>query len=221
MSSFIKPLKETLKAIAFRYTRLGVPTYPYCIEPIQLATLINEFERVKHLKGNIVEIGVARGLTTRFMAEHIKNQKLADSLEYFAIDTFDSFTASDLDYEVKNRGKNLQELRGFEYNDFEVWKKNFVAFPFVKAIQSDCSVFDYASIAPLKLVFLDVDLYLPIQKTLPKIFEVLVPGGAIVVDDILNNTTYDGAYQAYMEFCASHSILPKVIGNRCGIIYKD
>ena len=105
--------------------------------------------------------------------------------------------------------------------NFEVWKKNFVAFPFVKAIQSDCSIFDYASIAPIKLVFLDVDLYLPIQKTLPKLFDILVPGGAIVVDDILNNTTYDGAYQAYMEFCASKGFLPKVIGNRCGIIYKD
>lgn len=221
MSLSLKPLKETLKAIAFRYTRLGVPTYPYCIEPIQLATLINEFERVKHIQGNVVEIGVARGLTTRFMAEHIKNQKLATSLDYFAIDTFASFTETDLDYEVKNRGKNLQELRGFEYNDYDVWKKNFAEFPFVKAIQSDCSVFDYSSIAPIKLVFLDVDLYLPIQKTLPKIYSALVSGGAIVVDDILNQTTYDGAYQAYMEFCASHSIEPKIIGNRCGIIYKD
>lgn len=220
MSSFIKPIKEALKAIAFRYTRLGVPTYPYCIEPIQLATLINEFERVKQLKGDIVEIGVARGLTTRFMAEHIKNQNLATSLTYYAIDTFESFTASDLEYEVKNRGKNLQELRGFEYNDYDVWKKNFINFPFVKALKADCSDFDYVSIAPLKLAFLDVDLYLPIQKTLPKLFEALVPGGSIVVDDILNNTTYDGAYQAYMEFCAQHNIAPQVIGNRCGIIYK-
>jgi hypothetical protein len=220
MGSLTKPLKEALKAFAFRYTRLGVPTYPYCIEPIQLATLINEFERVKELKGDIVEIGVARGLTTRFMAEHIKNQNLATSLTYYAIDTFESFTASDLDYEVKNRGKNLQELRGFEYNDYDVWKKNFTSFSFVKAIKADCSDFDYASIAPLKLVFLDVDLYLPIQKTLPKLFEALVPGGAIVVDDILNNTTYDGAYQAYMEFCAKSNITPQVIGNRCGIIHK-
>jgi predicted O-methyltransferase YrrM len=73
----------------------------------------------------------------------------------------------------------------------------------------------------VKLAFLDVDLYLPIKKTLPKLYDALVEGGAIVVDDVLNNTTYDGAYQAYMEFCAERSIKPIVIGNRCGLIIKN
>ena len=46
-------------------------------------------------------------------------------------------------------------------------------------------------------------------------------GGVIFVDDVLDNTAYDGAYQAYMEFCNENKIQPKIIGNRCGVIYKD
>jgi len=221
MNSLLKPVKETLKAIAFKHLGLGAPTYPYCIEPIQLATLINEFERVKDTPGCVIEIGVARGMTSRFLAEHIKCQKLADTTPYYAIDTFESFTKADLDYEVQSRGKDLFELRGFEYNDFEVWKKHFIDFPFVRAIKSDCSTFDYATLGPVKLAFLDVDLYLPIKKTLPKLFEVLIVGGSIVVDDVLNNTTYDGAYQAYMEFCEEREIKPTVVGNRCGLVTKS
>ena len=220
MTQILKSIKEQLKSLVFRHTRLGAPTYPYCIEPIQLTTLINEIERLRPVSGNIVEIGVARGMTTRFIAEHIKQQKMSAELEYFAIDTFESFTKTDLEYEVTQRGKSLADLRGFEYNNYEVWKKNFLEYPFVKPIQADCATFDYTQITPVKLVFLDVDLYLPIKKTLPQLYKSLVSGGTIVVDDVLNNTTYDGAYQAYMEFCKELNIQPIVVGNRCGLIKK-
>jgi hypothetical protein len=56
--------------------------------------------------------------------------------------------------------------------------------------------------------------------TLPKVFDALVDGGAILVDDVLDGSTYDGAYQAYMEFCAVRGITPRIIGNKCGVIYK-
>jgi hypothetical protein len=221
MSNFFKSIQEAAKSFAFKYTSLGVPTYCYNIEPIQLATLINEIERLKEVKGNIVEIGVARGLTTRLLCQHIINQKLDASLTLYAVDTFDSFTNEDLDYEVQKRGKILPELKAFGYNDFKVWKKNFSRYPFVQAIQSDCSIVNYAKIGPIKLAFLDVDLYLPTKKTLVKLYEVLVDGGVILVDDVLANNKYDGAYQAYMEFCDEYKIQPLVIGNKCGLIYKN
>lgn len=220
MSNLLKTIQETAKAFAFKYTNLGVPTYRYNIEPIQLATLINEIERLKNIKGNIVEIGVARGLTTRLLCQHIVNQKLDSSLILYAVDTFNSFTDEDLEYEVQKRGKLLPELKAFGYNDFEIWKKNFKQYSFVQAIQSDCSVVDYSKLSPIKLAFLDVDLYLPTKKTLLKLYDALVEGGVILVDDVLANNKYDGAYQAYMEFCDEHKIQPQVIGNKCGLIYK-
>jgi predicted O-methyltransferase YrrM len=220
MTNIVKTLKEKAKTLIFRHTSLAAPTYRYNIEPIQLAYLIMEIERLKNVQGNIVEIGVARGLTTRFLAQHIKNQKLDQSLKLYAVDTFESFTEADLAFEVSNRGKSLDALDAFKYNDYEVWKNNFTEFDFVVPVQSDCSIVDYDKLGPIKVAFLDVDLYLPTQKTLPKLYSALVPGGVILVDDVLQGTDYDGAYQAYMEFCEAIGQAREVIGNKCGVIRK-
>lgn len=218
--SVLKPFREAAKSFAFKYTNLGAPRYPYNTEPLQLAKLVGELERLRDVKGNIVEIGLARGMTARFLCEHIRNEQLEDSLTYYAIDTFESFTQESLDYEVSKRGKSLFSLKAFDYNDYEVWKKNFADFKFVKVIKSDCSEVDYDALAPIKVSFLDVDLYLPTQKTLPKLYKATVSGGAILVDDVKDNSIYDGAYQAYMEFCRELQVEPIFVGNKCGVIYK-
>lgn len=220
MSSLIKSLKETTKAFVFKHTKFAAPSYRYNIEPIQLTYLINEIEKFKEVKGSVIEIGVARGLTTRFLCEHIRKQKIEDTTTLYAIDTFDSFTQADLDFEVRERGKAMAELTAFGYNDFAVWSKNFADFPFVIPVKADCSAVDYSALSPIKLVFLDVDLYLPTKNTLPKLFDALISGGAIVCDDVLNNNVYDGAYQAYMEFCEERGFKPEIIGNKCGVIRK-
>ena len=216
----MKTLREAAKRFVFRHTAIGAPRFPYLIEPIQLATLVTELERLKDVRGNVIEIGVARGMTSKFLCEHIRRQGLADSLTYYAVDTFTSFTEADLDFEVNTRGKKRADLAGFAYNDFETWKRNFAGYPFVEAVQGDCAAIDYAAMGPIKMAFLDVDLYQPTAKVLPRLFDVLVPGGVILVDDVLDDATYDGAYQAYTEFCESRSIATKVIGNKCGVIHK-
>jgi hypothetical protein len=60
-------LVEFMKLVVFRYTNLGAPRYIYNIQPMQLSSLIFEIDRLKDKKGNIVEIGMARGLTTFFI----------------------------------------------------------------------------------------------------------------------------------------------------------
>ena len=167
MSRLIKSLKETTKAFVFKHTKFAAPSYRYNIEPIQITYLINEIEKFKEVKGSVIEIGVARGLTTRFLCEHIRKQKIEHTTTLYAIDTFDSFTQADLDFEVRERGKAMAELTAFGYNDFAVWSTNFADFPFVIPVKADCSAVDYSALSPIKLVFLDVDLYLPTQNTLP------------------------------------------------------
>lgn len=212
---------DLVKTVAFRHTKLGMPEYPFLIEPVQLATLILEIDRLRDVAGAIVEIGVARGMTTRFIAEHLIRTGCANQKVY-AIDTFHSFLESDVDYEVtqvnqegERRGRQLKRM--FAYNDYERWKKNFSGFPFVKAIQSDCGSFDYASIAPIKLAFLDVDLYLPTKRALPGIYQHTCKGGVIMIDDVHDDV---GACKAYMEFCDSMKISPVIVGSRCGLIGK-
>lgn len=213
-------MREFFKLISFRYLKLGKPRYNYNIEPIQLAFLINEIERLKDTNGCICEIGVARGQTTRFIAEHIQTQNISKNNKYYAIDTFDSFLKSDLDFEVKNLGKKYDELKGFGYNSFNIWKKNFSNFDFIEAIKTDCSTFDYSNIGPIKMTFLDVDLYLPTKNALNKVFEETVIGGVIIVDDVREDATYNGAFKGYMEFCKDNKFNPIFIGNKCGVIYK-
>ena len=132
---------------------------------------------------NIFEIGVARGMTTRFIAEHIKS---ADTpINFYCLDTFSSFTEGDLDYEIKYRGKSSRELVGFGYNDFEIWKRNFSDYDFVKAIQCDAGSFDFSNIdGGVDFVFLDVDLYQPTFKVLNNIKDFLNEGAIILVDDV-------------------------------------
>jgi len=211
--------REFAKRFVFRYTPFGAPTYPYTSDPIELALLVMEMERQRGMPGLVLEVGVARGMTTRFLAEHSK-RSTGDRI--IALDTFSSFTQRDVDYEVHHRGKTTSELLGFGYNDFEVWKKNFNSFSsIVTPIKADCSEFDYGSLGPIKLAYLDVDLYLPTKAALPKIYDSLIPGGAIFVDDVAaSNGGYDGAYHAYIEFCQSRGLEPKIHGGKCGEIRK-
>lgn len=220
MEDLVNLIFKKVKLFAYKNTNLRPPPdYPYMVEPTELASLINELERLRNVKGNIVEIGVFRGMTTRFVCEYIESQKIPDT-NYFAIDTFESFTSQDLDFEVQQRGKKDSEINSFAINDFDVWARNFAKYPFVSAIKDDCSNVDYNLFAPIKLVFLDVDLYRPTKKTLPKIYDALIDEGVILVDDVMDNGMWDGAYQAYMEFCGELGLQPEIIGNKCGVIRK-
>jgi O-methyltransferase len=213
-------IAELAKKLTFRYTSLGAPRYPYGIQPIQLATLIMEIERMKNVDGSILEIGVARGMTTRFICQHlVKSERTNERI--YAIDTFESFNEKDVRYEIEHRGKNGKDLDYFRYNDLRAWKRNFRGFPFVTAIKTDCAEFDYYSVAPVKLALLDVDLYLPTKKALNKIFSALCQGGVILVDDVsLSGSCFDGANEAYREFCAEHSMAYEFIGQKCGVVRK-
>jgi len=214
-----QPICEFAKKLAFRYTRLGAPEYPYIIEPVQLATLVNEMDRVREIEGAIIEVGVARGMTTRFICEHLVASRL-DNERVYAIDTFDSFRPKDVDFEVNHRGKKPQEVSGFGYINFDSWKRNFREFKFLTAFKADCSTFDYKAIAPIKLAFLDVDLYLPTRAALARIYEYMSEGGALLIDDVMQPCRWDGAYQAYKGFCEERGLPFRLIGNKMGIIRK-
>jgi O-methyltransferase len=214
-----KPIREFAKKLAFRFTRLGAPEYPYIVEPAQLAAFVNELDRVRDLPGSIVEIGVGRGMTTRFLCEHLVASGQRTE-KFFAIDTFDSFSSRDVEFEVKHRGKTHDEIWGFGYIDFESWKKNFREFKFLTAYKADCSAFDYSLISPVKFAFIDVDLYLATKNALKKIYANLEEGGVILVDDVMQPCRWDGAYQAYAEFCSERGLPFQMVGNKMGVIYK-
>ena len=216
IKSIIIEIKEIIKKVLFKYTKLGSPTYSYNLEPSQLAEIIISLNKVKNLEGSICEIGVARGLTTMFICEHIKNFKSIPN--YYCIDTFDSFVEDDINFEIEKRNKKKSELKGFSYNHYKSWKENFKHFHFVQAIQTDIKKFDFSQIKPIKFALLDVDLYLPTLAALREIKENMSKGGIVIVDDVMKNNSWDGAHQAFYEFIKENSLNFKLVGNKCGVI---
>ena len=214
-----KRILGVFKKLAFRYTPFGKANYPYLLEPLQLATLVQSYDALEGVPGCFLEVGVARGMTTRFLLQHITSKTIAPR-KYYALDTFTSFVDADIDYEVETRKKDKGQLAEFSYNSLKAWSDQFREFPFVVPIQSDCSTFDYTKIGPIAMCLLDVDLYLPTKKALPMIYDNMSEGGLIFVDDVMNNCVYDGAWQAYFEFCKERNIEPIMVGNKCGMIRK-
>ena len=207
---------EKLKKFFFRYTRIGKPNYPYNLDPLQLSEIINSLEKVRNLEGVVCEIGVARGMTTRFICEYLR--EINANTTYYCFDTFDSFTEDDINFEVENRNKSRSELLGFSYNDYRTWKKNFNKFNFVKAIKTDVKKFDFQKIKPIKFALLDVDLYMPTLSALENLRENMSEGAILMVDDVSKNNSWDGADQAFHEFVKKYSFKYELIGKKCGTI---
>ena len=172
------------------------------------------------MEGSIVEVGAFRGLTTCFALEHMKNEKINKT--YYAIDTFEGFLSTDIDYEVYNRNKNINFLKkSFKINSEKIFNKNFLNYSNLITIKSDCSLFDFKKINPIAVCLLDVDLYSPTKNTLYKVYDNLIEGGTILVDDCIKNENFDGAFLAYKEFVNEIGVDEQYIGNKCGIIRKS
>ena len=52
----------------------------------------------------------------------------------------------------------------------------------VTSTQADVNKFDLRTLGPLSFVLFDVDLYRPMKKGLPELYEMLSPGGIMVLD---------------------------------------
>jgi len=214
-------IKEFLKQVGFRHLGFGRPDYPYMLDPIQLTFLVNQVDNLyRELQRpiNIYEIGVARGMTSAFLAQHIMSENLPHKIK--CLDTFSGFTSADMKFEIQNRQKSRSELLGFSYNDYDVWVKNFSAIDCVEAIQCDASSYSIPADEVVDIVLADVDLYLPTINILRNFYPRVTCGGAIIVDDVKENSCWDGAHQAYFEFCKETDITPELLGRKSGILRK-
>lgn len=208
-----------MKKIGFRYFGMGKPDYPYMLDPIQLSFLIEQIDtqyRILNRPIEIYEIGVARGMTTAFICQHIISENLPHKI--ICLDTFEGFTKDDLRHEIENRNKTKSELLGFSYNDYEIWQTNFKKFNCVKAIKCDIAKYVLTPKANIDIVLADVDLYLPTKSILEKFYPNLSKNGVILVDDVKKDSCWDGAHQAYYEFCNSNNIEVEILGRKSGII---
>jgi predicted O-methyltransferase YrrM len=170
--------------------------------------------------GAILEIGVGGGSTSVVINNYINYNNI--NKQFYAIDTFYGFTDEDITYENNVRGKTDQYL--YYRSNSKLWyTKTLLAHGITNAIiyQADAKGFDYNKIEQIAFCLFDVDLYNPTSVVLPILYSKLIPGGIIIVDDCQDDLSiYDGAGQAYREFCIKYNIKEELVLNKLGVIRK-
>jgi len=170
--------------------------------------------------GAVLEIGVGGGATSVIINKFMQDNRI--ERPFYAIDTFFGFTAEDVTYERTARGKNSLYL-GYRSNSKDWYAKTLRAHGIDNAhvIEADAKLLDYSQFAPVAFCLLDVDLYKPVAAVLPRLYQVLAPGGIIVVDDCAAaESLYDGAGEAYREFCQGANLTPEIAHDKLGVIRK-
>ena len=219
----IKFLKNILN-----YTPMGLRKhffykYNFLYEPPQLAFLGNCIFETKDIQGAVIEIGCAEGMTTVFLRNYLKYYNIQK--EYICIDTFSGFTKEDINYEARKRNKSKDALKTM----FRINRKNWVdrtlkmnGMTDVRTCAGDINVINMKDINVQSISFalVDLDLYLPALSALEKCYPLLKQGGIIVVDDCVPHEFFDGAYQAYKEFCSKYGLKENIVEKRLGIIRK-
>jgi len=198
------------------------PKYSYSFSPPQLCFLCQCLDDTSRTEGGIAEVGCHTGQTTVFLNKYMDARGIGKA--YFAVDTFSGTAAQDVDFEVAFRGKTRGLVTGFTVNKkkwFDItMKDNGIAR--VRSIEADVNEYDLKSLGPLSFILLDVDLYRPTKKALPELFQVLSPGGIMVVDDCdPTDIHWDGADQAYREFMKEMSLPLQIVHGSLGIVRKN
>jgi O-methyltransferase len=201
--------------------RLVVLRWIYDFTPAQLAFFVQCLDETAHLPGPVLEIGCFQGATTVWLNKHLESKGIRK--RYIAIDTFAGFVASDIDGEVRDRGKGAERdtlaaaFRSTSRNLFDATVE-YAGFTNVESHQADATTFDFSRYVDISFALLDVDLYEPTAAVLPRLYGQMANGGIIVVDDCQPDNIYDGANQAYLEFVADQAIPERVEHGKLGII---
>lgn len=205
--------------------RLGrhfAPFYPFNFSAAQLVFLCETLEETTDVPGIVVEVGCSAGWTTLFLKKFMDAQGI--DKEYVAIDTFSGFVPEDINYEVSMRGKREEWFSGFAANKKKWFDKSMEmnGLQRVRSIQADINNFDFATLGPISFCLLDVDLYRPMKKSLPQLYEALSKGGAMIVDDCNpEDVLFNGADQAFNEFLQDISEPRQVVHGKLGILRAD
>jgi O-methyltransferase len=170
--------------------------------------------------GAVLEVGVGGGATSVIINRYMEEFKI--NRPFYAIDTFYGFTKEDILFEQKVRNKTDNYVY-YRSNSKEWYEKTLLAHGIrgAKVFKADANDFNYELIMPLAFVLFDVDLYKPTKTALPLLYKILAPGGVIVVDDCSPiESIYDGAGQAYREFCNENGLIQELVHDKLGVIRK-
>lgn len=142
----------------------------------------------QNLAGSFAEVGVYRGELSRLI------HMIAPERQLFLFDTFEGFSAEDLEGRVDSRFRDTSvaavERRLGDLRNVVIRKGHFPGT--VAGLQDERFAF----------VMLDLDLYAPTKAGLEFFYSRMVPGGFIFLDDYNNAESGRGVSRAFREFMA-------------------
>jgi len=188
--------------------------------PAQLCFLAGEAERTDPLAGSIVEVGCAFGATTVLLDRHLSD--IGSDKRYYAIDTFSGFTPEDVAVE-RDSGRGTDYFPYFRRNSKRSFERTMESNGVrrVTAIETDVKRFDFTTIGPFSFCLIDVDLYQPVLATLNAVWDLMTPGGEIVVDDCdAVDPRWRGSYEAYAEFLTDKGLPKDIRHTKLGVIQR-
>lgn len=195
---------------------------PFMFTPAQLQFLASQVESVRDVPGDVLELGCAYGATTVYLNRHMVDLNIAK--QYTCIDTFAGFTQRDIAYERDKRG------RRYSYHDFRAnSKRRFERTLRMNHIRNvvvhraDVVKYPLRNLGPIAFCLLDLDMYIATMSALSQVWEVLSPGGVLVVDDCLcrgGQDRFAGAGEAYYEFAAMVQQSPHLVMGKLGYLRK-
>lgn len=185
-----------------------------------MRTLADALLSVK-ASGSVVEVGCNQGWTSAFLLETMKDAKV--ERPFVGIDTFQGFLTQDIKIE-HDRG-NPDGYAGYFLTCKRQWYEHSLArngYSDVTALEADCSVVDYSNFAPIAFMLLDVDIYRPTKIALEQAWPCIASGGIVIVDDCdPTHELWNGAHQAYQEFCAAQHMRTEIVCSKLGILRKS
>lgn len=170
----------------------------------ELDVLLRELKKVLdgQVRGDIVELGCYRGLTSIEIAKLLKNKKSPKQLYLY-----DSFAGLPPKTEEDDSPAGLQfkagELPASKQEVLNLFKKSGFKIPIVKkAWFHDLAPSDLPD--EIAMAFLDGDFYESIMDSLRLIWPKLAAGSVVIVDDY-QNEALPGAQKAVNEWLKIHT----------------
>ncbi|MCW8830322.1 MAG: TylF/MycF family methyltransferase [Gammaproteobacteria bacterium] len=165
----------------------------------------------KNIKGDIVELGVYKGLTAKLIHHYMPERKL------HLFDTFEGFSERSVVAENNNTG---HKISGKHFSDTSLdavksyisQKNNNISFYkgyFPETIPENFGDIEFA------FVHLDADLYEPIFEALKFFYSRMVKNGMIMVHDY---NAWPGARKAVDDFFSDKNELPIPMPDKSGSV---
>jgi hypothetical protein len=166
---------------------------------LYLETLAEQADR----EGAILEVGCFRGATTVAACQHLRRLD-KPAAHYVIVDTFAGFVPEQFEQDVK-LGTPESFRGGFAGNPLVLVQRTLRHYGLdeVTIVQGDIVQLEEWRLPDrIKVCLMDVDLAVPVEAGLRKVWPRMIAGGIVLVDDCEEDTDWRGARHGYSRFCA-------------------